>query len=125
MGLDIHIMIARSIKEVNELEWKDWVEWEEMRETCEDEFANLARPCEVWYARKFWSLMEEMPFLHDYDCGKYVRLHKDDVKAMIDFYAYHPDYFDSFDGLPRLCEIYHQYDDIVEAGLGLYFEADW
>ena len=125
MGLDMNIMAAKSINDLEEAISGDWANWDDIRNVCEDSFALIDRPCEVWYARKYWDMMFEMSFLRNYRCGEVIRLHKANLREMIDFYCYHPDYFDGFNGLPRLCELYQAFDSLEENGLNLYFEADW
>lgn len=127
MGLDMHLMAAKSMKELNEMTWNDWTEWEDVCDKYDGDYTMLERPCAVWYARKFWDMVREMSFLKDYNdkCGEFIRIHKKDLREMIDFYCYHPDYFDGFNGLPRLCELYQAFDAMEDAGINLYFEADW
>lgn len=125
MGLDLRIMAAKSKRELNDLQWEDWTEWNDIKDKYDNDFSMIPKPCEVWYARKFYELMSAMSFLHNYDCGEYIRLHKDNLREMINFYCYHPDYFYGFNGLPRLCELYQEFDEMEDAGINLYFEADW
>ena len=50
-----------------------------------------------------------------------IPLKKATLKKMIECYAFTPDYFDGFNGLPRLCELYQMYDELQVNGLNLYF----
>ena len=122
MGLDCRIFIAKSTKGLDDF---DYCEWEDIQDICDDDFASIMRPCQVWYARKFWGLIENLSFLKGYENGQYVQIHKKDLKEMIEYYAFHEDYFEKFNGLPRLCELYRDFDRIMAAGLNLYFEGDW
>ena len=124
MGLDMRLILAKSKEEIEQYEL---AEWEDSHDEAlfETDLSTIQRPYQVWYARKFWDMMYGMSFLCDYECGDYCRLSKNDLKEMIDFYSYHPDYFYGFDGLPRLCELYQVFSSLTNAGLNLYFEADW
>lgn len=125
MGMDMNIMAARSIEELEDAINGDWTSWDDIKSKYDDTFCLLDRPCEVWYARKFWDMMHKMSFLTNYECGVVIRLTKNNLREMIDFYCYNCDYFGGFYSLPRLCELYQAYDSLEENGMNLYFEADW
>lgn len=129
MGMDLGITAAKSINMVmDETRWKDHYDFDEIRDNnlFYDEDGGfqwpIDRPVDVWYARKFYRLLEGVPELKEsYNAPYMIRIKKDTLKKMIECYAFTPDYFDSFNGLPRLCELYQMYDELQVNGLNLYF----
>lgn len=93
----------------------------------EDNWYESEQVTEVWYARKFWSLVESMPFIKDIgeDCGEYIRLTKNDIEKMIEHATHNPDYWGGFDTIPALCKILQTFDDDEENGWHYYFEFDY
>ena len=130
MGMDVNIYIAKSINMIKDEEhypYEDYYDLEEVRENSNfhDEYGDINyptdRPINVWYSRKFHDLMTSIPELYESYKEPYViRVKKNILKEMIEYYAFHEDYFNSFNGLPRLCELYRDYDNIQEQGLNLY-----
>lgn len=129
MGMDLGITIAKSIDMVmDETRWEDHYDFDEIHDN--NLFYNedggfrwpTDRPVDVWYARKFYDLLEGVPELKEsYKEPCIIRIKKDTLKKMIECYAFTPDYFDGFNGLPRLCELYQMYDELQANGLNLYF----
>lgn len=127
MGLDMRFCSAKSVKDLENYDYRDWFDANEIQE---DEWGSPQYPtipCELVYFRKHWVLMHEMNHILDnkYEYGQWVRIYKKHLKAIIDFYCYHENYFNNFMGLERLCELYRDYDRMQEQGINLYFEADW
>ena len=112
MGLDIYVFRAKTKKVFEDEHWYD------------DENSHVT---EVWYARKFWDLIHNMSFIKNIeeDSGEYIELSKDNVNEMLEFAAHNPDYWDSFNTVPDLCKLYHEYDDDHENGWHYYFEFDY
>ena len=127
MGLDMGCVVSKSMADF-EGSWGDWADYKELVDNGNfyDEYERFLwpdRPVEVWYARKFWDMINKIPELKKIaaEPSNIGRIKKDVLKRMIEFYAFHPDYFDGFNGLPQLCELYQMYDDIVAQGKNLYF----
>lgn len=131
MGMDLGITVAKSINMItDESNWTDHYDFDEIRNnemfhsnTENDEFQwPTDRPIDMWYARKFYDLLDGVSELKEsYKEPNVIRIKKDTLKKMIECYAFTPDYFDSFNGLPRLCELYQMYDELQANGLNLYF----
>ena len=109
MGLDIYIDKCRkpTIKEENGKKYRDYEEREEM--------------C---YWRKFYGLLDVMKY-GDSEYGKDVRLTLDDAERLLEYATHHRDYFDGFDGVPQLCELIYNWDNFVEEGFVINFNANW
>ena len=120
MGLDVHIIMAKNRKQL---------EYDEFWNTCtsdwvrdEDGCIDYSQPAIVYYARKFWDLYSPMcRHLKIDNCEYSGPLSKQDIEKMIDIATHKRDYFDGFNGLPRLCELYQLYDELQANGLNLYF----
>ena len=129
MGMDIGITIAKSINTViDDNQMSNHYDFDEIRDNnlFYDEDGAFQwptdKPIDMWYARKFYRLLEGVPELKEsYDAPYVIRIKKDTLKKMIECYAFTPDYFDGFNGLPRLCELYQMYDELQANGLNLYF----
>ena len=128
MGMDLGITIAKSIDMVmDETRWEDHYDFDEIRDN--NLFYNeeggfnwpVDKPIDVWYARKFYDLLDDVPELKESYTKYVIPLKKATLKKMIECYAFTPDYFDSFNGLPRLCELYQMYDELQVNELNLYF----
>lgn len=117
MGMDMYIFRAHSKKELESDNF-----WELARESEESNEVHLG---EVWYARKFWDLHNNMSFLRDYECGEFIELTKDNLEEMLTFATHHTDYWDGFKSVPELCEILYSFDEMNERGYHYYYEADW
>lgn len=129
MGMDLNIYIAKSYDMLAAQSYDDYYDFDEIIDNQhfydEDGQFHLPtdKPIDAWYARKFHDLVDAIPALQETfhnDTG-IVRLKKETLKAMIEFYAFHSDYFDGFSGLPRLCQLYQMYDRLQANGLNLYF----
>lgn len=124
MGMDLGITVAKSI---NMVDWKDHYDFDEIHDNklfCDkDGYFNcpVDKPIDVWYARKFYDLLNNVPELEESYTKYVIPLKKATLKKMIECYAFTPDYFDGFNGLPRLCELYQMYDELQVNGLNLYF----
>lgn len=85
---------------------------------------------EVYYARKFWELLNA-PFVVEYNDSKidcYVRARiqsKEDIEQLIDIAVHNRDYWDTFDSVPKLCELLEEFDEMREDGWIYYLIADW
>lgn len=130
MGMDLGITVAKSINMVTDenSNWSDHYDFDEIHDN--NLFYNedgdfqwpTDKPVDVWYARKFYDLLDGVSELKEsYKEPNVIRIKKDTLKKMIECYAFTPDYFDSFNGLPRLCELYQMYDELQANGLNLYF----
>lgn len=109
MGLDIHIYRART-KKVFKTE--DWYESEAVTE--------------VYYARKFWTLIEQASFINvNDDCCDFIELSRENVEELINIATHNADYFDGFTTVPKLCEILRHFDEDEENGYHYYMEFDY
>lgn len=128
MGMDLGVCAAKSINMIiNESKWNDHYDFDEVHD---NKFYNedggfqwlTDKPIDMWYARKFYALLDNVPELKEsYNEPFVIRLKKETLRKMIECYAFTPDYFNSFNGLPRLCELYQIYDELQANGLNLYF----
>lgn len=106
MGLDIYIFKARTKKAF-------------------EAYSSETRQ-EVYYARKFWTLIEEASFLDvEEDCGEYLKLSRVNVEELIEIATHNEDYFGSFETVPRLCEILRDFEETEENGYHYYMEFDY
>lgn len=110
MGLDCYVFRAKTKKAFDD---EHWYESETVKE--------------VWYARKFWDLIHNMSFIKNIeeDCGEFIPLTMDNIEEMLQFAAHNPDYWDSFDTVPALCKIYHNFEDDAEEGWHYYFNYSY
>ena len=110
MGLDIAIYKAR-----NKAVFTD------------DNWYNNDNVIEVWYARKFWDLINNMSFIRNVqeDNGDFIQLTQDNIEEMIQFASHNQDYWDGFDTVPALCRIYHNFEDDAEEGWHYYFNYSY
>lgn len=109
MGLDITIWKARNHQIFKEPKWYESNEVEE-----------------VYYARKFWTLIQEASFLRvNEDYGEYIQLSRDNVEELLQIAAHNRDYFNGFSTVPALCKILDEFDDMEEAGYHYYMEFDY
>lgn len=108
MGMDAYIFKAKTKKIFEDDNWYNKVE-------------------EVWYARKYWDLVEQLPFIDSIndDCGEFIQLKKDDIEKMIEIATHTPDYCGGFDTVPALCKILYNFDEDEENGCHYYFEFDY
>lgn len=85
---------------------------------------------EVYYARKFWKLLDA-PFVIEYNDSKenyYVHARiqsKEDIEQLIDIAVHNRDYWDTFNSVPKLCELLEEFDEMREEGWSYYLLADW
>ena len=132
IGLDAYLIAAKNRKIIEEDKNCDWLEFEEIRDNPNfwdgDEFKWPQHDAiEMWYSRKFWSLIEGVPALREgiQKPDDICLINKETLRQMIEYHSFHPDYFDGFTSLPALCELYQLYDEIQANGLKLYFCASY
>lgn len=108
MGLDCYVFRAKTKKAFEAERWYD------------DENTSVT---EVWYSRKFWDMLHNMSFIKsiEEDCGEYIQLTQDNIEEMLQFAAHNRDYFGGFETVPRLCEIYNNFEYDAEEGWHYYF----
>ena len=124
MGMDMYLYRAKNKKQFNEEDF--WNNCKDLSTPLAWENDNYDSPAMLWYARKFWPLLEKV--FPDYDadmCGKYVEVDKETLEEMIDFACHHPDYFGDFNTVPELCRALHSYDDAQANGYIYFMECDW
>lgn len=81
---------------------------------------------EVYYARKFWALIEQASFINiNDDCGEYLELSRENVEELIEIATHNRDYFGGFETVPRLCEILRDFEETEEDGYHYYMEFDY
>lgn len=121
MGMDMYLRRAHDKRELAD----DGVYWDYVRND-DNEDEEEMRMGEAWYARKWWDLHNAMSFIEkDYECGEYIRLTRKNVEEMLKYACHHRDYWNSFKSVPELCEILDRWDEMEEAGLHIFYEADW
>lgn len=126
MGLDMGLILTKKKEYLETVPYDDRYDYDELinNKFMYDEDGEFKWPdiCEVWYARKFWDMVHGVPELNEFarEPSGYYRIQKEILKKMIDFHCYHQDYFDGFNSLPRLCELYRDYDEYTAQGLKLY-----
>ena len=110
IGMDAYVFRARNKKVFEEDHWYD---------------SDQVK--EVWYARKYWDMIHNVPFIRSIegDCGEFIQLTKENIKEMIDVATRIPDYWDGFNTVPALCEILYNFDQDAEDGWHYYFEFDY
>ena len=52
-------------------------------------------------------------------------MNKELFEKIFKFCCYHPDYFDTFNSLPKLAEELHYFDERTEEGWTYYFMGDY
>ena len=106
MGLDIYIDKCRKpvIKEDGRRDY------EEREEVCS------------W--RKFWEILSVMRYSDD-DYGQDVRMTKEDAEKILQLVTHHRDYWDSFDSVPQVCELLDTWDELIDEGWAICFNANW
>ena len=124
MGLDVNIIMCRNRKQLlDEHFWDNCPSgWQK------DIYGEIdfSKPCQVYYARKFWRLYTPMCRRLQLENGEYSQpLTKDDIEDMIMIATHERDYFDSFNTIPALCEILDNYDQATDAGMVFIFEGDF
>lgn len=118
MGMDLRLVSAHSKKELeNENFWSIMAQ-----NTVNDKFE---KPAELYYARKFWDLYQNLSFLHDYECGEWLPVTKENVEEMLRVACHQRDYWDGFQSVPDLCEILDRWGDLCQHNLTVFFECDW
>ena len=109
MGLDVNIYRARNRKVFSNDDWYD-----------------TPAVTEVYYARKFWTLIQEASFLNvNDDCGEFIELSRENVEELINIATHNTDYFDGFETVPQLCKILQHFDEDEEKGYHYYMEFDY
>lgn len=109
MGLDVGIYRARNHKVFDTEDWYDTPAVEE-----------------VYYARKFWKLIEDASFINvQDDCGEYIELSRENIEELIEIATHHEDYFGGFETVPSLCRILADFDTTEEEGYHYYMEFDY
>lgn len=126
MGLDMGIIVAKNKKLVEETSPMDRLDLDEILDNEQFYFTdtenNYPDIFQGWYARKFWDMVHAVPVLEEnvrID-NYYFKIKKEDIKQMIEYYAFHRDYFDGFRGLADLCELYQRYDELTAGGWHFY-----
>lgn len=125
MGLDVQIYMVRNHKQLQEENFwnKCNTGWVKNKETDEIDFTQ---PSIVYYARKFWDLYDSAAKRFDIGNGEFSRpLTEEDIEFLIDIAIHNPDYYESFNTVPALCEILYHYYEIKNAGMILVFEGDY
>lgn len=87
---------------------------------------NSDKVTEVYYARKFWALIQEASFINvERDCGEFIRLTRENVEELLDIATHNKDYFDGFSTVPALCTILQKFEQIEDEGYHYYMEFDY
>lgn len=110
MGMDAYILKSKTKKAFDEPNWYE---------------SNAVE--EVWYARKFWDLVNRVSFIKNIndECGEFIRLTKENVEEMLQIATHTRDYFGGFSTVIALCEILDKFDEDEENGWHYYFEFDY
>lgn len=111
MGMDLNIYSARNREVFKHENWWD-------SEQVQEEF----------YARKFWDLVDNCSFIpKDYKNGDFLELTIDNIEEMIKVACKYKDYFDTYNSVPKLCELRDKYIEWNEEEnpKKLFLEYDW
>ena len=126
--MDAYMFAAHSKKEIMADDfWKN-INLVPHNEDGEIDINKWSRCGELWYARKFWDLHDYINhelLRGEYGCGDYVEITQKDLAKIINFCCFNRDYWDSFDTVPTLCEIYAHWEELEEHGLKVFYECDW
>ena len=82
---------------------------------------------ELYYARKFWNLLDAS-FVRGYqdDCYVCAPIYcRENMDELIQIAIREPDFFGSYQTVPKLCEIRDEIEAGIEEGWSYYLEADW
>lgn len=124
MGLDVRIVMVRNRKQLEEDSFWNLCKTGFVKDS--EDIIDFSQPCEVYYARKFWDLYIPAAQYFKVDNGEFSKpLTRDDLEYLINIATHNPDYWNSFDSVPTLCEILYHYDEIKDAGMILLFEGDY
>ena len=84
---------------------------------------------EMAYWRKFWDLQSFIIELTDTRTDTCqvldTKLTKNDLEDIIRFCCYNRDYFDGFTSVPKLCELWQLWDDMVDDGRTFWYNGNW
>ncbi len=125
MGMDLYLVTAPSKLALKDTNFWDTIYSNNFHDEEDENRIKWATPHEVYYARKFWDLFNNLSFTKDYECGEWIPVTYRNVKEMLDVACRKTDYFDSFNSVPQLCELLYHWQDIENAGLKVFFECDW
>lgn len=121
MGLDMHLVMARNRKMLEEKEF--WSNCIDVTNIEEFEYDKSAIVC---YWRKFWDLHN---FISNrkgcLDNGEWCEITRKDLEDMIEYATHNKDYWDGFRSVPALCEVLYNYDKLRENGFNLFYEGDY
>ena len=93
MGMDLHIYSARNREVFKHDGW-----W------------NSPQVTEEFYARKPWDWVENCNFIpYNYENGSFIELTEENMDELIDVACRYRDYFDTFNNVPKLCELREKY----------------
>ena len=124
MGLDVSIIMCKNRKQVENPAF--WEEYHTGWVKDADGVVDYTKPCEVYYARKFWDLYTPAARHFGIDNCEYSDpLTKEDIEYLIDLATHNRDYFGGFETVPELCEILDRYDEATNAGMIFLFEGDF
>ena len=111
MGMDLNIYSARNREVFKHDNWYD-------SEQVQEEF----------YARKAWHFPEHCNFIpYNYENGSFIEVTLENLEEMIKVACEHRNYFDTYDDIPKLCELRDKYKEWIENGdpRKLFLEFDW
>ena len=94
-----------------------------------NEVVTVSSP--ILYQEKIPSKLEKMinEISDDELDGAYVIFkythYGEDVEKILQLVTHHRDYFNSFDGVPQVCELLDDWEELEEEGWVLNFNANW
>ena len=103
MGMDLYIYRARTKAAFDAKGWY-----------------NDKEIIEVWYARRFWGILNAIPSVQKEGYGEVLRLTRNDLEEMIEYATHNRDYWNTFNSVPGLCEILDTFDTWEEKGWHFY-----
>lgn len=105
MGMDFYIYSGRNHESFKHDEW-----W------------NNKDIVERFYTRKPWGWVEECSFFpYDYQ-GEYIQMNKENLEELIGIACKVRNYWDTYDDVPKLCELRDKFDSLEEQGFHLYVQ---
>jgi len=108
---DIYLIGAKSKKQLNDNNF-----WTTVTNNNDNRFLG-----ERYYAVYNSKILELFP---QYEIGKIIELDKADINKMLQFCIYHKDNNNSFKGVPKLCEILDNWDDMENQNYHIFLQCE-
>lgn len=103
MGMDFNIYSARNREVFKHEGWYDSPQVQE-----------------EFYSRKAWHFVEDCPFIPNSEEDCPVEITQENLEDMIKVACARRNYFDTYDDVPKLCELRDKYEELKEEGKKLF-----